>query len=209
MKTYILLNDESGYVLVITMIILVLLTIMGVTASNMTEIELKTAGIDRVNKNTFYTAESGIEVGRAVLNSLKAQDVGYWDLLLTNDEFTWENTTVRSCNLDSDPPCSPTSDNNDMVIDAVIDALGSSSRNVGEATFSLQIRDNDDLDGNLTVDTDNTIILTSTGNYAGGRTIIEVEILYNGDQYSQEHYDAESSNQAGKGDLDIQNNQRW
>lgn len=56
-------HGEDGFILVITMLILVVLSIIGISATNLTELELKIAGNDRVHKETFYRADGGTEVG--------------------------------------------------------------------------------------------------------------------------------------------------
>jgi hypothetical protein len=56
-------DQESGFVLVITMFVLILLTIIGLSATSTTEIELQIAGNDRVHKETFYHADGGSEIG--------------------------------------------------------------------------------------------------------------------------------------------------
>lgn len=55
-------NDE-GFILVITMFILVVLSIIGLSATSTTQLELKIAGNDRIHKETFYQADAGTELG--------------------------------------------------------------------------------------------------------------------------------------------------
>lgn len=72
-KYFILLNclksrayyptGESGFILVLTMFILIVLTLIGLSAISTTEIELQIAGNDRVHKETFYLADGGSETG--------------------------------------------------------------------------------------------------------------------------------------------------
>ena len=52
------LNNEEGSVLVISLVMLVLLTLMGIYAATTTEIELQIAGNERIYKRNLYTAES-------------------------------------------------------------------------------------------------------------------------------------------------------
>lgn len=51
--------DENGSVIVIMLIVLVLLTIIGVSATNMSSVEQKIAGNDKNHKIVFYHSESG------------------------------------------------------------------------------------------------------------------------------------------------------
>lgn len=56
-------SNQEGFILVITMFILVVLSIIGISATNLTELELRVAGNDRVHKKTFYMADGGTDVG--------------------------------------------------------------------------------------------------------------------------------------------------
>ena len=174
-------KKEEGSVLVVALLILALLTVIGISATRTSEIELQISGNAKTHKTSFYAAEAGIEVGRVVLNDLKVADAGSWDNLLSGTQS----------------------------LDAVIDAGG--GRDVGEASYNLQVRDNEDLDGNTLVDTDNTIILTSTGRYGNGQFQIGTIVRYTGggDQYAQEHYDTDSSGRASREGTAVAQNRRW
>ncbi len=50
-------NNQEGSVLVVALILLVLLTVIGISASRNTEIETMIAGNERINKQNFYIAE--------------------------------------------------------------------------------------------------------------------------------------------------------
>lgn len=56
-------RGERGFVLVLALIVLLLLTIIGISATNLTNIELQIAGNDKVHKETFYRADAGTELG--------------------------------------------------------------------------------------------------------------------------------------------------
>jgi len=58
-------HHESGSVLVIALIMIVLLTIIGISASRTSEIEIMIAGNERVAKENFYLAEGAVR--RAVM----------------------------------------------------------------------------------------------------------------------------------------------
>ena len=53
-----ILKNEEGSVLLVGVMILLLLTIIGIAATNTTTIELQIAGNDRVHKTAFYAAEA-------------------------------------------------------------------------------------------------------------------------------------------------------
>lgn len=61
------LKDEGGFVLVVSMVMLVVLSLFGTFALNTTTFELQIAGNDKVFKDTFYKAESGDNLGVEVL----------------------------------------------------------------------------------------------------------------------------------------------
>ena len=82
---------------------------------------------------------------------------------------------------------------------------------MGAASFTLSVVDNNDLDGEPTVDTDNIIVLTSTGQHVNSQTIIRATVLYSGggDQHVQEHYDTGSSGVAAREGTAATNSLRW
>lgn len=61
------LRNEDGFVLIVAMVMLVILTMLGVFALNSTDIEIQIAGNDRVAKETFYRAEAGVQSGFEVI----------------------------------------------------------------------------------------------------------------------------------------------
>jgi len=184
-----ILKNNDGSALIYALLILILLTIIGLSSIKTTEVELKISGNDKLHKIAFFAGEAGIESGRAILNDLKKADSGSWDNLLAGNSFTWNNISVSN-------------------LDAVLDSGG--GRNVDSATFSLSVQDNEDLDSSLLVDTDNTIILTSNVDYKGAKVEIEAYVNYLGeDVYSQEHYDSGSTGKAGDESAAAANNVRW
>jgi len=61
------LHDEEGFVLITGLLILLILTMLGITATRNTSIELQIAGNDRLHKETFYSAESGAILGTEII----------------------------------------------------------------------------------------------------------------------------------------------
>jgi Tfp pilus assembly protein PilX len=183
-------KKEEGSVLIVALLILVLLTLMGISATTTTNIEMQVAGNEKFHKMVFYAAEAGIEVGRAALNDLKVADSGSWDNLLQGNQLVGQ---VEG----------------DTTLDDVIDAVG--GRAVGPASFTLEVMDNEDLDGSDDVDTDNIVILISTGSYRNAQVQIEAIVRYvgGGDEYAQEHYDAASTGEAAREGTAVVNNKRW
>ena len=185
-----ILKNNDGSALIYAILILIVLTILGLSSMKTTDVELKISGNDKLHKIAFFAAEAEIESGRAVLNDLKKGDSGSWDNLLADNSITWNGASATDLN-------------------AVLDSGG--GRIVDpNITYSLSVADNDDLDSNLLVDTDNIIILTSTVNYKGARVALEASVHYSGDDvYAQEHYDSGSSGRSGNESGVAANNVRW
>lgn len=64
------INNENGFVLVTTLLVLVILTFIGIAATNTTYFELNIAGNERVAQQRFYTADSGWKQSGPFLNAL-------------------------------------------------------------------------------------------------------------------------------------------
>ena len=58
MKRNLWIRNEDGTVLVVALIILVFLTLIGITISATTEVEIQIAGNERLYKDNLYTAEA-------------------------------------------------------------------------------------------------------------------------------------------------------
>jgi Tfp pilus assembly protein PilX len=188
-KSSIIKNDD-GSVLIYALLILILLTIIGLSSIQTTNVELKISGNDKFYKIAFYACDAGIEAGRAALNDLKKADSGSWDKLLRNEAVTLYGRTGD------------------------LDAVIGSGCTVGAATYTLAVADNLDLSSPGVidaVDTDNTIFLTSTVvNYMGAQVQIQTTVRYSGqDVFAQEHYDSSSSGQAGDEDAAATSDIRW
>jgi hypothetical protein len=184
-------------VLITALLVLVLLTIIGIAATTTSRTDLQIAGNQKIHSMVFYAAEAGVQVGRALLNDLKTIDSGNWDNLLAEQQLVGHPVGTKT--LD--------------------DIIGAGDI-VGPDTFSfdLEIRDNDDLDGNDEVDTDDVIVLVSTGTfeplpgYVVAQVQIETQVRYTGgggDQYAQEHYGTASSGVASGESGTVPAQQRW
>jgi len=96
MKTH--LNNENGSVLVIALVILVLVTIMGISASTNTSIEMQIAGNEKFHKMAFYAADGGSEVGSELLEQ-NIESRGWTDgtemgeVIINNGDF-WTNRQI-------------------------------------------------------------------------------------------------------------------
>ena len=184
-----IINNRQGSVIIVALIILVLLTIIGIAATNTSTTEVQISTNALLNNVAFYTADSGIEAGRAALNTLKLNDFGSWDNLLFNlDAADVDKVSILVDSAACDPdPC--------WTLDDVIDEIEAGGRTVGPATFTLAIADNDDLDGSDAVDSDDTIILTSTlvSPYRNATATIRTTVRGGGTAYAQDSYNAANS----------------
>jgi len=57
------LRNERGIALIVALMILLVLTLIGISAISTTTFENRISGNERVGNNAFYAAEAGIEVG--------------------------------------------------------------------------------------------------------------------------------------------------
>lgn len=69
-------NKEEGSVLVVALITLVLLTVIGISASTTSNIEIRVAGNEKFHKMAFYAADGGGEAGCELLEQ-NIEDRGF------------------------------------------------------------------------------------------------------------------------------------
>jgi Tfp pilus assembly protein PilX len=70
-------NSERGSVLVISMLVLVLLTLIGIAATTTTTIETHIAGNERFHTVAFYEADAGVELAQELLEQNIACPEGF------------------------------------------------------------------------------------------------------------------------------------
>jgi len=63
MKLLLPIGNDSGFALVIAMMIMVILTMLGIFATNTSRMELNISGNDKVAKEAFFRADGGTEAG--------------------------------------------------------------------------------------------------------------------------------------------------
>jgi PilX N-terminal len=61
------LKNEQGSLILITVVILMVLTVIGISMTTTTSIELQIAGNDKLIKTAFYEADGAIDVGAEVI----------------------------------------------------------------------------------------------------------------------------------------------
>lgn len=120
-------NSQKGYVLIVTMMVLVILSLIGISATNTSFLELLISGNDRNHKETFYQADGTTEMSERILfeNAVCqiVNSAGFSSNLI-GDNMVVENTTfsenlVDRATFDGAPIISPapsTFGNRDLVI---------------------------------------------------------------------------------------------
>lgn len=79
------LKNQNGVALLTALMVMSLLTIIGISASNTTNIELKIAGNEKVSFQAFYVAEAGVYAGIAELRGVLKNDASInWDDIYTS-----------------------------------------------------------------------------------------------------------------------------
>jgi type IV pilus assembly protein PilX len=179
-------GNDRGFALISSMIFLVLLTIIGIAATNTAVIETMISASEKNRQRAFFAAEAGIEHGKRILMD-QAVDVFEtsgetdWDFALKDDEPGVESTDYIG---------------NDGVKESFI---WINSRALGNtATYTVMVRDNDD-DSDPFDDVDNIIIVTSIATLTDGTTAgIQIEISSVLDGGSATGYSAQAGSGAGK-----------
>lgn len=91
------INNEKGFVLITSLLMLVVLMIIGIAATNTTTLELQISGNDKAAKQTFYQAEAGTQIGIELLEEA-IYEAGYSDdadigaVHITNGDFYLNQT---------------------------------------------------------------------------------------------------------------------
>lgn len=78
-RVFRILNNENGSPLVIVVLILVLLTLIGLSVLNTTSVETEVAGHHRRHKMTFYGADGGTEIACELLEQNIGCPTGFTD----------------------------------------------------------------------------------------------------------------------------------
>ena len=94
-KIVIQINHKEGAVLIISLIMLLLLTIIGVTAIQTTSLEEKMAGNMRDQNLAFQAAESALRVGETETATIAASDF-YTGSTNPLSDINWANASVRA-----------------------------------------------------------------------------------------------------------------
>ena len=95
-----ILANEEGTVLIVALMILVMLTVIGISASTISNIEIQIAGNDKFYKRVFYAADGGAEIGAELIEKAletrgTAATVG--TVTMNNPSF-WSQTAEPAAN---------------------------------------------------------------------------------------------------------------
>jgi hypothetical protein len=93
-------NNENGSALVISVLILMLLTFLGIAATNTTSIETYIAGNEKIYKQNFYMAEGAMQEAIQRIENETIAD----QLRGTTSSYIWLNTCseLKDTNWDND-----------------------------------------------------------------------------------------------------------
>ncbi len=119
MKPFTTLNNERGIALVLTMIFLVVLSLMGITALRSSRVELQIAGNEKWATDSFYRSESGNDMVTRLIEDNSSGKVGGANTPVK--DFTYGEVLVANLDFDlSDPqetePAWAESNNSDNLI---------------------------------------------------------------------------------------------
>lgn len=149
-ESFISLSNNRGFALVMVLMLLASLAALGVWGTRATLIDSRITQNYKENIRALYIAEAG--VARAV-NQLSSVSGGFNSILVGNDGIS--GTT-----------------------DDGILSFGPSV-SFGEGIYSVRITDNNDGDGNLFNDSDNRIIVISTGSINGAVKEVQASVRNN------------------------------
>ncbi|MBC8234582.1 pilus assembly PilX N-terminal domain-containing protein, partial [bacterium] len=145
------IKDEKGSTLILTVVIVSILTLLGATFVNLVTHEYRSAARQRQWVQTYYIAEAGMA---------KA-----WFTLKNDTRGLGDNLGNLVMGPDGEPD---TSDDGALSFGSSVD--------FGAGSFSARIADNDDGDGNNFTDSDDILMLTSTGIVGDTTRTIEVAL---------------------------------
>ena len=92
-------RNEQGFVLIISMMMLVILTLFGTFATNTSVIELGISGNDRVSKESFYQADGGTEAGIELVEQNLACPVGFKSPGIINNNDATSFLTISGVDI--------------------------------------------------------------------------------------------------------------
>jgi Tfp pilus assembly protein PilX len=105
------LKNEDGTVLIVALLMLILLTVVGISASTISSIDIQIAGNEKLYKTVFYAADGGTEAGSELLEknidtrAFTTTTIG--NATIYNNDF-WAQTAMPASNDAIIPITNPT-----------------------------------------------------------------------------------------------------
>ena len=178
------LNNDKGSVIVAALMILVLLTIIGFAATNMSTTELSISTNSLLYERTFYTAEAGLQHAKETLRTMLDQNPA----MAQNQDWT---PAIAAAVDDA---------NDDLVGIAVVTLIQETDLN--GVRYTVRIYDNIDANPDRKVDSDGEIFVRSRAwdPARGGSCSIEelVEAMIPADTGDADGYNAQEGAGSGK-----------
>ncbi len=166
-------GNEQGSVIVAAMMMLVLLTIIGLAATNMSTTEINISTNSLLYERAFYTAEGGLDHSK---ESVKLQFIEYNDLIIrSGGDGDWDfalNGSIAGKTVAGDSD----GDGIGSYADGVV---WISNANLDGVSYTVTIWNNDDGGGSATDDTDGLIFVRSDASGPRGERC-SVEALVQG-----------------------------
>ncbi len=91
-------RKESGSALVVTMIVLAILTVLGLAALDVADVNILISANDRDSKNSFFHADAGANVGHEFLEEALYDESGNGTLFYNKKAESWRNETIHDFN---------------------------------------------------------------------------------------------------------------
>jgi hypothetical protein len=158
-------NWQQGASLPIALILLVPLTLLGVTLANRVNLEEMMASSQLNGQQSIMNAETGLSMGQQALEKMVLDQI---ELKKTSPEAGLDVDSVIQL---ADPYTVLSYDGNAL-----------SGHSLAQGTVTVVVMDNDDGDSDVTTDSDGRVILRSIGNYGnyqGGERIVEAIVHMN------------------------------
>ncbi len=200
------LNNENGSVIVAAIMVLVLLTIIGIAATNNSTTEQHLATNTLLYERAFYAAEAGFEHAKGVLKvpyneqnqaNTALGNPGSWSFVLDGSGVIQGLSAAHDCApLDTAGHCAGGDGVGDFEGGVVL-----LESNLDGISYTVTVWNNDDRDsgGTPATDTDSKIILRSVARDPRG-TVCAIESLIEGstDSGGMDGYKAQAGAGAGK-----------
>jgi type IV pilus assembly protein PilX len=197
----VIITEENGFALVTAMILLVVLTVIGIAATQTSMFEIMISGAERRKNAAFYAAEAGLEHGKMVVGPLISTNIGAAaDPTVQKPELTF---LLDGSSDGWDAATTDEEGNTTFEVGARTAAL--ENQPIGDGyTYSVRIYDNrSDSDMSPTVDGDGMVILSSQASKPnGGVSRLEIGYETSISLFREEDYEAEGGREKGHSNTD-------